>query len=183
MRDLAPSLEMFFSWFEDAPVKTISELIQWNKEHADIELPESEYCLCQQLSLSKISSDHPGQQLLESTASSKMTQEEYEKILCSWRRNAITSINKTFMDNNLNVIIGPEDARFSTVAMAAGFPVGAMPLGLAEFNGRAFGMEVIARAGGEDQILRFMSAWETLFPRKPPPMLVDWDSPGGYVGS
>ena len=41
-----------------------------------------------------------------------------------------------FEDDNLNVIIGPKDARFFTVAMAAGLSVGAVPPGLAHFNGR-----------------------------------------------
>ena len=41
MRDLRRSLETFFSWFIDAPIKTIYDLIQWNEEQADIELPQS----------------------------------------------------------------------------------------------------------------------------------------------
>ena len=87
-----------------------------------------------------------------------MIEEEYDKILHTWCSNAITSINKAFKDHNLNVIISPEDVRFSTVAMAAGFPAGAVPLGFADFNGRAFGMEIIARARGGDHILRSVSA-------------------------
>ena len=103
-----------------------------------------------------------------------MTDDVYEKTLHSWRTTAVATINRAFEENSADVIIGPEDARFSTIAMVAGYPVAAVPLGLAEFNGRAFGMEVLARSGEEDKILRFKSAWESTFPRKPPPMLVDW---------
>ena len=63
----------------------------------------------------------------------------------------------------------------ASVAAAASYPVGVMPLGFADFNGRAFGMNIIARSGEEHKILHAMSAWEATFPnaRGPPPMLVN----------
>lgn len=74
--------------------------------------------------------------------------------------------------------MGPADARMASVAAAAGFPVGTVPLGYANFNGRAFGMNIIAAAGQESKMIEVMSAWENTFPeaRKPPPILSNWDS-------
>ena len=65
----------------------------------------------------------------------------------------------------------------ASVAAAAVYPIGVMPLGFAnDFNGRAFGVNIIARDGEEDKILHAMSAWEATFPDArcaPPMMLVD----------
>lgn len=79
-------------------------------------------------------------------------------------------------DNGIDAIIGPADARMASVASVAGYAVGSMPLGYANFNGRAFGMNIIAGENGEAKILEIMSAWERTFPgaRKPPPMLASW---------
>ena len=57
-------------------------------------------------------------------------------------------------------------------------PGGVVPLGFADFNGRAFGMNIIACDGEEHKILHAMRAWEATFPdaRCPPAMLVNWKS-------
>ena len=66
------------------------------------------------------------------------------------------------------------DGRIPTIAAAAGYPVGTMPLGYSKTNGRAFGACIISGAGGEAKILRAMNAWHATMPaRKPPPQLVD----------
>ena len=51
-----------------------------------------------------------------------------------------------------------------------------MPLGFADFNGRAFGVQVLAKTGEEDKILPVMSAWEATVPkgRQPPLLVVHW---------
>ena len=65
--------------------------------------------------------------------------------------------------------MGPADARIASVAAAAGYPVATVPLGFADFNGRAFGMNLIARENEEGTLLQVMSAWEKTFgPRRPP---------------
>ena len=42
-------------------------------------------------------------------------------------------------------------------------------------------MAFLARTGEEDKLPQFVSAWESTFPRKPPPMLVEWASHDGEV--
>lgn len=72
--------------------------------------------------------------------------------------------------------MGTPTGRSATVAALAGYPVGSVPLGYARFNGRAFGLSIIAPANAEPLILSAMSAWEATFPkRQPPPQLVTWD--------
>jgi amidase len=106
-----------------------------------------------------------------------MTRDTFEAGLHQVRSTAIAGIEKSLQDYKIDVIIGPADARMASVAAAAGFPVATVPLGYADFNGRAFGMNIIAAAGAEHTMLRVMSAWEATFPegRKPPPMMVHWD--------
>lgn len=65
------------------------------------------------------------------------------------------------------------DGRIPTIAAAAGYPVGTMPLGYSESNGRPFGMCIIAGSGQEGKILQAMSAWEAMVEeRKPPPQML-----------
>lgn len=57
--------------------------------------------------------------------------------------------------------------------MAAGYPIGSVPLGFANFNECGFNLMVMARNREEDKILRVISAWEHMLPEavKPPPRL------------
>ena len=105
-----------------------------------------------------------------------MSETDFQKALNSLRSHGQVEITKSLANYNVDVIIGPADARMVSVGAAAGYPVGVVPLGFADFNGRAFGMDIIAGAGEEDKILPAMSAWAATFPdaRVPPPMLVDW---------
>ncbi|KAI0541621.1 hypothetical protein GGR58DRAFT_455545 [Xylaria digitata] len=49
----------------------------------------------------------------------------------------------------------------NSVGSASGYPVGNLPLGYANFNGRVFSLlHAIAPAGQEDNIFQVMSAWE-----------------------
>lgn len=67
------------------------------------------------------------------------------------------------------------DGRIPTIAAAAGYPVGTMPMGYSMTNGRAFGACVVAAAHGEAKILRAMSAWHATMPgRKAPSQLVQY---------
>jgi len=94
--------------------------------------------------------------------------------------NKELGIDKALEEYGVDVIMGTPTGRSATVAALAGYPVGTVPLGYARFNGRPYGMAVIARANEEGLILRVMSAWEATFPkRQPPPALVDWNTGKG----
>ncbi len=151
--------------------------MEFNKNNAAIELPsgkkrhallESSLTLCE---------DHPGQQVLEAALEDSIPETDIRRGIDSLRLRARENITRSLFDYNVDVILGPADARMASVASAAGYPVGVVPLGFAEFNGRAFGINIIARNGEEHKILHAMSAWEATFPgaRGPPPMLVNWE--------
>ena len=87
-----------------------------------------------------------------------------------------------FKEQDIDVVLGPGDARMPSVAAAAGYSIAALPLGFADFNGRPFGMAMTGGYGQEAKVLQIMSAWEKPFPeaRRPPPMLVNWTNGNGH---
>lgn len=107
-----------------------------------------------------------------------MPDPDFEKKLGVVRSHTQDAIRKMLLDYKLDAVVGPADARMASVASVAGMSVGSMPLGFADFNGRAWGVNVITGTDGEARMLEVMSAWATTFPdaRKPPPILVDWKS-------
>jgi len=121
--------------------------------------------------------EHPGQEVIINAANNKLTAEEYAKYSVQVRETAANAVNAVLEYNNIDVVIRSSDARLAGVAAAAGFPIGNMPLGFADFNGRAIGLSVLAPARQELAIFKIMSAWEKSLPesRAPPPMLVNWD--------
>lgn len=106
-----------------------------------------------------------------------MSEETWKKGSMHVRTKAAESIKKLLRAYSLDVIMSPADARMASVAAAAGFPVATVPLGYADFNGRAFGMHLMASPGSERRMLEVMNAWEASFPniRQPPPLIKHWD--------
>ncbi|KAL8649270.1 MAG: hypothetical protein Q9226_005645 [Calogaya cf. arnoldii] len=160
--DSKVSLKEYLSNFDNPnKVYGLEDLIAYNQEHADLELPP----------------EHPNQEILIGALKSNMTDQQCKERLAITRHRAVSAIKKSLAENEIDVILGPADSRIASVAAAARFPVAAVPLGLADFNGRAFGMLLISPENTEAKMFEVLSAWEaTLGPRKPPPMLVNWDS-------
>lgn len=106
-------------------------------------------------------------------AGENLNEEQFLRFSVIVLKAAAEAIEKSLRDYNVDVIMGPADARMASVAAAAGFLVDTVPLGYADFNGRAFGMNLIAAAGQKSKITQVMSTWENTFrgARKPPPIL------------
>jgi Asp-tRNA(Asn)/Glu-tRNA(Gln) amidotransferase A subunit family amidase len=56
-----------------------------------------------------------------------------------------------------------------------------MPLGYLGLNGRPFGMAMIAEAHAEGKLLRIMSAWEVMFPRRKASTLLSGKRPDSQL--
>ncbi|KAN0114723.1 Amidase signature domain containing protein [Hyaloscypha variabilis] len=162
-KDLAKQIDLFLAEYKEAQVRTVEELIQYNKDHKELALPP----------------EFPGQQQLENSLKSTLTDETRSQIISFLRTTAKDNgFDKIFAETGAEVLMGPLDARVVTVAAAAGYPCGVVPLGYADnLNGRAYGMAIVAKAGEEGKILEAMSAWEATMPgRKPPPLLKNFKS-------
>jgi len=102
-----------------------------------------------------------------------MSSEEYNTTLAKVRAVGLGGVEKALDENQVDVIMAPSDSRLVSVASAAGCPVANVPLGFARFNGRAHGLNVIARPRDERALLQVMLAWQGTFPEAlaPPPMM------------
>jgi amidase len=91
------------------------------------------------------------------------------------REKASAGVRSLLEEYDIDVIIGPGDSRTGSVGSAADFPVANLPLGFANFNGRGFGLHMIAPKYQEAKMLQIMAAWEKTFPEnvRPPPLLLN----------
>jgi amidase len=122
---------------------------------------------------------YSGQQQLENTLKNQLTEETKQKIMSfAWKSARDNGFDRIFAETDTELLLGPLDGRVVTIAAAAGYPCGVVPLGYADnFNGRPYGAVFVAKSGMEGKILQAMSAWEATIPaRKPPPLLVGFKS-------
>ncbi|KAI1366138.1 amidase signature domain-containing protein [Xylaria arbuscula] len=152
------SCPKFLALWEGTP-QTVEDLIRWNEEHADLEFTLRDN----------------NQRALENIRDSTMTEEQYNRNVKALRTAARDAIDRVLSKHNLDVVLGPCDSRLNSMAAAAGYPLGNLPLGYADFNGRGFSLHIIAPAGDEAKIFQVMSAWETTFPEnvRPPRVMTE----------
>ncbi|KAI0113681.1 amidase signature domain-containing protein [Nemania sp. FL0031] len=151
--DFRNEFESFMTLYETSPIRSLADLVQYHKDHADVCLPP----------------EHPSQSLLEGAVTGTADPDAAAKVK-QVQEKARERINAVFADFDLDVILSHCDGRMASLAAAAGYAVASFPLGFADFNGRAWGMNAISGPGGEEKLLEVMSAWEITFPeaRKAP---------------
>lgn len=156
MRD---NIANFLERFNTTNVRSLEDLVQFNKDHAEKELP----------------SDHPDQDWLVKGLESRPTKEHYEAALAHIRNTAgENGIARLFAEEDLNLLAFPMDSGIAMIAAAAGYPIATMPLGALLWNGRPFSLGIMALPGREDLMFQFMSAFEaSVEPRPLPPLLVE----------
>ncbi|KAI0141615.1 putative glutamyl-tRNA amidotransferase subunit A [Xylariaceae sp. FL1272] len=153
------TLESYLQELETSNVHTLSELIQYMRDHPDLEFPEDMKGL-------RLGDGKPNMKHLEAALSSKTSKEEYKKALEDVRefgRNKST--DKCLRENSVDIILGRADSNMNDYYVAAGYPMAILPLSYAKSNGRPFGVCAIASAYQEGLLIRFMSAWEKVFNR------------------
>ncbi|KAH8704214.1 amidase signature domain-containing protein [Talaromyces proteolyticus] len=160
--DFREAFGAFLKLYNSPSMQTLQDLVRYNEQHPDLEFPP----------------ESPGQEVLLNALDNAMSDETYSSGLKYVRQKAVDSISQLFEEHSIDIVIGPSDGRMASVAAVAGFPVATVPLGLADFNGRAFGANIISTANNEGKILQFMSIWEKTFPnvRIPPPLLSNWNN-------
>ncbi len=171
-------LAAYFALFENIEVRSLKDLVEFNKEHADQELPPGKqryFPAITTLRPTNLITEHPSQGQLEGYLKSSMNATEYDSTLKRVRAEALGGVESALEENEVDVIMAPADSRLVSVASAAGCPIANMPLGFARFNGRAHGLSVIACPKDERALLQVMMAWETTFPNAfaPPPAMTD----------
>ncbi|KAI1117380.1 putative amidase [Nemania sp. NC0429] len=142
--------------FEVAKVRTLAELVEYHRAHADVCLPP----------------EHPSQAVLERALARKPDPDRVNKVE-TVKREAQARIQAALERYGVDVIVSHCDGRMASLAASALYPVSALPLGYADFNGRPWGVNAVAGIDGEGKLLELMSLWERTFPEasQPPPQL------------
>jgi amidase len=133
---------------------------------------------------------HGNQDFLISAQEQMLSPSEYEEHFGNMRRLSTKEGIDLMLDKyGIDVIIGPADSSLCSLASCSGkqytqilfkfsrlqntgYPIAVMPLSYLDFNGRPFGMAVLAREHQDELLVKVLSAWEATFPaRRPPPLL------------
>ncbi|KAI0857301.1 putative glutamyl-tRNA amidotransferase subunit A [Xylaria cubensis] len=142
------TLESYLQGLDESKVRTLPEMMQFLRDHADLEFPP----------------ESPNMKRLETSLSFKISDEEYRKALADVREfGREKSIDKCLKENGVDIILGRADSDINEYYVSAGYPMAVLPLSYAKLNGRPFGMCAIAAAHQEGLLIRFMSAWEKVF--------------------
>jgi amidase len=147
--------ESYLQGLESSPVRTLEKLVKLNKETPG-ELPPG----------------YTQQNILEKDLDTKLGDWDPEEAAKDARARAQKRVDNILAKHQIDIIIGPGDSSLTSFACAAGYPLASLPIGVLDFNGRPFGVTAITRAHGESLLVKLMSAWEKLFPRKLPGSLI-----------
>ncbi|WAO85009.1 Hypothetical protein NCS54_00224200 [Fusarium falciforme] len=122
--------------------------------------------------MDKIISYCPNQGRLSGLVTESKPDEEVLEWLEECKRWAATEgIDKVTSEQGVDVVVCCSDSYFAGVSVAARYPMAAVPLGYIESSGRPYGLQPIAPAHQEAKLVRFMAAWERVFPPRRVPDL------------
>jgi len=154
--DFKKNMDAYLSDLETSSVRTLEDIVGFNKKNADRELPPK----------------NPNQETCETALKNIFDSSQRQKhleIIRSVGRDR--GIDATLSKYNIDVIIGPNEGEWTSLAACAGYPLATLPLGYLDYNGRPFALLAVAKAHQEATLIKVMSAWEATFPaRKPPPL-------------
>ena len=177
MHGVRRNFENFMKLFQKDGFQTLEDLYRFNETHAATELPPGKlhhFISSQAAAANSKFPDHSNQDVIKKAVDDNMSEKSYQESLSELRSRSRENIDRCLLETGSHVIMGPADSLLVSLAAAAGYPIASVPLGFATFNGRAFGMHIIARAHEEGRIFQVMSAWHATFPHAwmPPPLLV-----------
>ncbi|OAL27927.1 hypothetical protein AYO22_03272 [Fonsecaea multimorphosa] len=152
--DFVRNINAYLETRVNSTVRNLQELIEFNERHAEMEL--SPYS--------------PNQERLTRAYRQSITADEYNAHFEHLRRVARDQGIDFILDTyGVDVIMAPADSLLISYAACSGYPIATLPLSYLDYNGRPFGLSVVARAHQDALLIRVQSAWEATFgPRKPP---------------
>lgn len=122
-------VQKFIKNFEtEANIKSLRDIIEWNKDHADIALPEP----------------HSSQSELIKALNNTMTEETGSEVVAKLHQLADLGRQGGAMDLlNLDIILAPSDSTLVTFAACARWPIATVPLGRWERMGSRMGCSLL----------------------------------------
>ncbi|KAG6989772.1 amidase [Physcia stellaris] len=166
--DLKDDLDNYLASLKESKVKSLQELVDWNRAHHQEALTEGMLFSKTLTSILLTKVEYPFQKFLEEGLAFPKSEEAREKPLAHAKAVA-ANFDDMIEKHQLDVIIAPGDCMLSTYAAAGGYPIGTLPLDYLDYNGRPVGLLVAAPRHKESTILKVMNLWETTFsPRREP---------------
>ncbi|CAM1505655.1 Fc.00g112920.m01.CDS01 [Cosmosporella sp. VM-42] len=151
--------ERFLKDLEFSKVRTLEDVVKFNNDHSDVEF-DKDYCPNQDYIIKLIKESRPDEEMAEWVEQCK-------------RWAATEGIDKVVSEHGVDVVVCCSDSYYAGVSVAARYPMAAVPLGYIESSGRPYGLQAIAPAHEEWKLVKFMAAWERVFP---PRRLPDMDA-------
>ncbi|KAL7784150.1 amidase signature domain-containing protein [Trichoderma ceciliae] len=145
----------FIESFDECPVSNAEDIVKFNKENSEKAMP----------------APYTEQNDLEKSLNCNEEPEKIEALRIGLRYVGQQLINKAFDTQGVNIIVAPGDSSLCIHAAAAGYPIATAPIGQLRYNGRPFGLCILARANDEESLLRFMAAYEVVAAPRPIPNL------------
>ncbi|KAI1321373.1 amidase signature domain-containing protein [Xylariaceae sp. FL0255] len=153
------TIPQFINAFHHSPVRSLSDIIKFNERHRSEAMPEP-YTEQDQLVKADESNERP---------------EDMTELQHKIRLLGKSILDQVFDREHVNVIAALGDSSICIHAAATGYPLAAVPLSTLEYNGRPFGLCLIAKGDGEQALMRFMHAWEKTMPPRDQPDLGRFD--------
>ncbi|KGO70257.1 Amidase [Penicillium italicum] len=155
LSEVRDSVNAYLNTLISSPVKSLQDIIQFNKEHPELQagIDQTYLIQCQE---------------------NNMSPEVANEARIAMKKAAgEDGIDKILNEFGLDVIVTPMDSPISTVTALAGYPSATVPLGYLEPSGRPVGLCLVAKANEEGKLLRVMSAYEATMPgRRLPTRLI-----------
>ncbi|KAF2834385.1 amidase signature enzyme [Patellaria atrata CBS 101060] len=144
----------FMAGLEKSKVRSISDIIKYNADHAHLALP----ALCSNQDDLIAVRDH--------ISNPEWVSEVIDRLKLY---GADHGIDKVLSDHDLDIIAAPADSGLCCFAAAAGYPIATVPLSTIRLNGRPFGIALTTRSNDEHKLFQFVKMWEATFPDRPKP--------------
>jgi len=156
--ELKENFRNFTDLLVDPKAKTLEDVIEFNKAHADREMPR----------------EHPDQSALIKGVEDTSTEDFVKSVQAHVQHLArAQGIDKALDEHGVDVIVAPGDSPITSLTTSADYPVAAVPNGVLSIYGRPHGLSVLTRAGNEMKLMEFMFAFYNAFPSRPVPCDLD----------
>jgi len=150
------SVPDFIKELSEPEIKSINDIVAFNEKYKKFAMP----------------APHPDQEELIKASENDDTEENVSRVRRELRKLGIEVLDAVMDEENLDLIVAPSDCSLVTLASAAAYPMAIVPLGELDYNGRPFGMCMLAKAHREDKLFHFMTAYNEAFPQKLEPKFI-----------
>ncbi|KAK0615178.1 amidase signature domain-containing protein [Bombardia bombarda] len=132
----------FLEAFDECSVRNLDDIVRFNKENKEKCLPPP----------------HTEQDDLIKALASNEKAEDITAL-----KTKLRAVGKRILDkilDRVSIIAAPGDSPLCVHAAVAGYPIATIPVGQLKYNGRPFGICLVAKENNEEVLLRFMAAYE-----------------------